>query len=64
MIFDLLTPPQGPSGRGHLLLLHASFITHTPNLVGFCPVVKEEKDGRTKTDGRSEAITISPSLFF
>ena len=58
MIFDLLTPPQGPRGRGKKsLTLHAPFmsVTHTPNLVN------GQMDGRT--DGRTEAITISPSFF-
>ena len=42
MIFDLLTPPQGPRGAGPKKLpLHAPFmwVTHTPNLVEFRPTV-------------------------
>ena len=38
MIFDLLTSPQG-AGPKFILLFH---VTHTPNLVGFRPMVKEE----------------------
>ena len=44
MIFDLLTPPNGPQGVGQKLPLHAPFMgdTHTPNLVDFRPMVLEE----------------------
>ena len=42
MLFDLLAPPQGFRGRGKKkVLLRAPFMwaTHTPNLVGFRPMV-------------------------
>ena len=42
MIFDRLAPPPGPRGRGQKNVpLHTPFMwaTHTPNLVGFRPMV-------------------------
>ena len=59
--FDLLAPPQGPRSQGQKkkVPMHDPFMwaTHTPNLVGFRPMVKEE------IAWRLEAIAISPSLF-
>ena len=44
MIFDLLTPPQGPRRRGEKkfdVACPIHVVTHTPNLVEFRPMVKE-----------------------
>ena len=63
MIFDLLTPPHGPRGRDqkkfdgtrpiHVSNSHTKFGRFSSNGLGVDSI----------TDGRTEAITISPSLF-
>ena len=66
MIFDLLTPSQGPSGRGHFFTI-ARLIYNSHTKFGWILSSGEGGDRRTdengRTDGRTEAITISPSLF-
>ena len=67
MIFDLLAPPPGPRGAGpkkcgvaHLIHVnnsHTKFGWISSNGLGGDSVT----DGRT--DGRTEAIAISPTLF-
>ena len=67
MIFDLLAPPQGPRGRGqkkyavahpiHVSNSHTKFGWISSNGLGGDSVM----DGLT--DGRTEAIAISPTLF-
>ena len=67
MIFDLLAPPKGPRGRGqkksavahpiHVSNSHTKFGWISSNGLGGDSVT----DGRT--DGRTEAIAISPTLF-
>ena len=62
-VFDLLTTPQGPKGRGqnkcavarqiHVSNLHTKFGVISPNSLG----------GDSITDIRTEGITISPSLY-
>ena len=71
MIFDLLAPPQGPRGRGqkkcavahpiHVSNSHTKFGWISSNGLGGDSVT----DGRTnrRTDRRTEAIAISPTLF-
>ena len=64
MIFDLLAPPQGPRGRGqkkcavahpiHVSNSHTKFGWISSNGLG---------GGEWRTDGRMEAIAISPTLF-
>ena len=67
MIFDLLAPPPGPRGRGqkkcgvarliHVTNSHNKFGWISSNGLGGDSVT----DGRT--DRRTEAIAISPTLF-
>ena len=70
MIFDLLAPPQGPRGRGPKNNAVACAIdvscSHTKS--GW---IEEKKiffdhstsHGTPKSDGQTEAIAISPTLF-
>ena len=63
MIFDLLAPPQGPRGGGGgesavALLIHVSN-SHTK----FGWISSNGLVGDSVTDGRTEAIAISPTLF-
>ena len=67
MLFDLLTPPQGPGSGAkkkfdvarpiHVSYLHTKFGWISSNSLGGDSIT----DGQT--DGRTEAITISTSLF-
>ena len=62
MIFDLLTPPQGSRGGGE-----AFFCGCTPHScelhIKLGWIAFNGLGGDSITDGRTEAITISPSLF-
>ena len=69
MIFDILTPPQCPRGRGkkvavacpiHVSNLYVKFGSILFNGLGGDSITDRRTDGRT--DGRTEVITISPSL--
>ena len=67
MIFDLLTPPQGRRGRGQKKFavarpIHVSNLLTQFGLISHNGLVGDSiTDGRT--DRRTEAITISHSLF-
>ena len=61
MIFDLLAPPQG-AGPKQMVLLHAPFhVSNSHNKFGW--ISSNGLEGDSMTDGRTEAIAISPSLF-
>ena len=69
MIFDLLTPPQGPRGRGqkkfdvarpiHVSNSHTKFGWISSNGLGGDSITDRRTDGRTdrRTDGRTDGQT-------
>ena len=71
MIFDLLTPPQGPRGPDqkkfdvarpiYVSNSHTKFGWISSNGLGEDSITDRRTDGQT--DERTKAITISPSLF-
>ena len=63
MIFDLLTPPQGPRGRGQKQIAVACPIYVSNSHTKFGWISSNGSGGDSITDRRMEAITISPSLF-
>ena len=71
MIFDLLDPTPGPRGAGpkkcavarliHVTNSHTKFGWISPNGLGGDSVTDRRTNGQT--DGQTEAIAISPTLF-
>ena len=66
MIFYLLAPPQGPSGRGKKMCRctphSGQQLAHKIRLDFVQWLRRRLRDGRT--EGRMEAIAMSPSIFF
>ena len=63
MIFDLLAPPQGPRGQGPKKYAVAHPIHVTNSHTKFDWILSNGLGGDSVTDGRTEAIAISPTLF-
>ena len=63
MIFDLLTPLQGPRGRGQKKFDVARPIHESNSHTKFGCISSNGLGGDSITDGQTEALTISPSLF-
>ena len=62
MIFDLLGPPAGPRGRGQKKMCR--WTPHScDQLTKFGWILSNGLGGNSVTDGRAEAIAISPTLF-
>ena len=61
MIFDLLAPPKSPGGGGKCALARPIHVSNSHTKFGW--ISSNGLGGDSVTDGRTEAIAISPSLF-
>ena len=65
MIFDHLTPPQGPRGGAKkCAVARPIHVSNSHTKVGWISSNGWGGDIAWRTDGRTEAIAISPTLFF